>query len=508
MKVLLMHRDRDFALMEDASPHTKALMQDLELETLLQAMAAGDEFLLGVAKSAVLTSLHDLGAILYRQSILADCMEHPDIVREIYAIAVEAIEREKSVWGWMSMKYPEGTLHRCIEVLQIFVELLRRLKDFAAAHEPKFRSEEFKRFFTMITSEISDEYLRTVDEHLQRLKFRQGLLMSAQLGEGNKGINHILRKPPDVAQSWYDRLLSWVRQRTDPGAFIYEVHERDEAGLRALSELRSLGIAHIAAPIAQSTDHILAFFRMLRLELGFYIGCVNLLDRLLQKHEPFCLPVPFPAAQTRFVAQGLFDVCLSLNSQGRVVGNDVTADSKSLVMITGANRGGKSTFLRSIGLAQLMMQCGMFVTAESFQANLCFGLFTHFKRKEDITMKSGKLDEELSRISAIIDQIAPHSMVLFNESFASTNEREGSEIASQIIRALLEAQVKVIYVTHMFDLAQNFYLPEPRGLFLRAERLADGQRTFRLIPGEPLSTSYGQDLYRKIFDAELVAGTS
>ena len=113
-------------------------------------------------------------------------------------------------------------------------------------------------------------------------------------------------------------------------------------------------------------------------------------------------------------------------------------------MITGANRGGKSTFLRGIGLAQLMMQCGMFVPAAVFPRQCLRWLFTHFKREEDASMRSGKLDEELSRMSAIIDNITPHSIVLFNESFASTNEREGSEIARQIVRALLERGVKVL----------------------------------------------------------------
>jgi DNA mismatch repair ATPase MutS len=117
-------------------------------------------------------------------------------------------------------------------------------------------------------------------------------------------------------------------------------------------------------------------------------------------------------------------------------------------------------------------------------------------------MRSGKLDEELKRMSAIVDKISPYSMALFNESFASTNEREGSEIARQIVRALLETQVKVLYVTHMFDLAEGFYLAQMNAaLFLRAERLADGQRTFRLVAGEPLPTSYGEDLYRLVFEA-------
>ena len=115
-------------------------------------------------------------------------------------------------------------------------------------------------------------------------------------------------------------------------------------------------------------------------------------------------------------------------------------------------------------------------------------------------MKSGKLDEELSRMSMIVDRIPPHSIVLFNESFASTNEREGSEIARQVVHALLEAEIKVFFVTHMFDLAEGFYRKKRDGtLFLRAERLSDGQRTFRLVQGGPLPTSYGEDLYRLIF---------
>ena len=65
-------------------------------------------------------------------------------------------------------------------------------------------------------------------------------------------------------------------------------------------------------------------------------------------------------------------------------------------MITGANQGGKSTFLRSVGLAQLMMQCGMFVAAESLRASVGQRLFTHYKREEDAAMESGKLDEELA----------------------------------------------------------------------------------------------------------------
>ena len=115
-------------------------------------------------------------------------------------------------------------------------------------------------------------------------------------------------------------------------------------------------------------------------------------------------------------------------------------------------------------------------------------------------MKSGKLDEELIRMRAIIAQVTRGSLVLLNESFASTNEREGSEIARQIVRALVDSGVKVCYVTHLFDLAHGFYREPPgRALFLRAQRQDDGTRTFRVVEGEPLPTSFGEDVYRHVF---------
>jgi len=148
-----------------------------------------------------------------------------------------------------------------------------------------------------------------------------------------------------------------------------------------------------------------------------------------------------------------------------------------------------------------MTQCGMFVSAESLCSSIRDGLFTHYKREEDTAMKSGKLDEELSRMSDIVDHITPHSMILFNESFAATNEREGSEIAGQIISALLEKRVKIVFVTHLHELARAFYeRDKAEVLFLRAERQSDGVRTYKLLEGEPLQTSFGDDLYQSIFD--------
>jgi len=502
-----MYRDRDFDPKVAPPVHAAALTQDLELDILFDAMAGADKFLLQVARAAVLTSLQEPEAILYRQHVLADCLERPAVIRQIYAIVVEAIEGESKIWRWTTLRrHPDATLHRAVEVLRLLAGPLKRLRHIADKQGAEFRSEGLTALFGMLTRELGDEYLSVVEDHLRRLAFRDGVLMSAELGPGNKGTAYVLRKSSNAKPSWAQRLRGWIERLhgSERSRYVYQVADRDESGFRALEELKSRGISLVAGALAQSTDHILTFFDMLRSELGFYIACLNLRDRLARKSEPICFPEPLSIGKAALYSQGLYDVCLALSLEVRVSGNTVNADDKLLVMITGANRGGKSTFLRSVGHAQLMMQCGMFVPAQVLRANVCSGVFTHYKREEDATMRSGKLDEELGRMSSLIDHVRPHSIVLLNESFSSTNEREGSEIARQIVRALLEAGIKVFYVTHMFDLAHGFYRTNmDTALFLRAERLADGRRTFCLEVGEPLPTSHGEDLYRRIFGATL-----
>ncbi|MGC1808503.1 MAG: hypothetical protein WA721_01005, partial [Candidatus Binataceae bacterium] len=357
--------------------------------------------------------------------------------------------------------------------------------------------------FAMLRRELTDEYFADIHEHLKQLAFGDGVFISAGLGKGNKGVNYTLHKSPK-SDSWLKRIFAEV-----PPSHTFHLHPRDEAGFSDLSILRDRGINLVANALAQSTDHIRSFFTMLRAELAFYVGCLSLHDQLSKAGAPLCFPELAPANERRHSFKGLYDVSLALTMNRKIVGNDVNADGRDLVIITGANQGGKSTFLRSIGLSQLMMQCGMFVPADSFCSNVCTGLFTHYKREEDASMKSGKLDEELARMSKIVDELTLNGMVLFNESFAATNEREGSEIARQIIRALSEKRIKIFFVTHFYDLANGLWgQGKEDALFLRAERQAAGERTFKLIVGEPLQTSYGEDLYNKIFESETTAGAN
>ncbi len=492
MKAFLMHKDRDFDLEGELPPNEQALIQDFALPVLFEAMALDDEFLLHMAKKTVLSSLSDPDSILYRQNILKDCLKNSSIVRDIYNLAVESIENRQKQW-WAT-RYPSTIMFSAVEALKMFVGQLRKLRTIADAHADKFDSEGFARLFSVLIAELDDNYFTRIEEYLSELKMRKGMLMSAELGKGNKAVNFVLHKTHDKKQSLLERIFG----QKSP-VYSFRISPRDEIGAKALSDLRDKGLNLVANVVAQSTDHILSFFQMLRTELAFYVGCLNLQAQLIQKGEPVCFPVPVELGQRKSSFHGLYDVCLALSVAQKVVGNDMNADQKDLVIITGANQGGKSTFLRSIGQAQLMMQAGMFVPAESFSSAVCDGVFTHYRREEDNTMRSGKLDEELRRMNDIADNITPNSMLLFNESFASTYERDGSEIARQITTALVEKGVRVLFVTHLYEFAHGLFDHKmTNAIFLRAERKPDGTRTFKLIDGEPLRTSYGEDLYHRI----------
>ena len=118
-------------------------------------------------------------------------------------------------------------------------------------------------------------------------------------------------------------------------------------------------------------------------------------------------------------------------------------------------------------------------------------------------MNSGRLVEEMKRMDRIVDLITPQSLVLLNESFASTTEKEGSQIAENIIQAFYDSGVHVFSVTHLFAFASKMYDKKlSAARFFSAERKEDGTRTFKMIDHEPMETSFGLDLFQEIMGKE------
>jgi len=495
MRAHLMYPDSDLDLDAPLPRQADALVQDLGLEVLIRAMAAEDAFVKDVVRRVLVSSTAGSPDVIrFRQAVLQDCLAHASAIRELYALACEAVGRKRRFLTFLS-RLPWSVLRESIEAMEMLAGTLERLLAFSRRHAAGFRSEGFRAFFALVEREISQAYLAEIRDHLRVLRFQRGLLLGAVLGDGNGGTAYVVRRPHPDRRRWYQRLFS-----SGPPQFTYRLPERDEAGARALQEIRDRGIDPVANAVAQSNEHLLGFFQMVKTELAFYVGCLDLHERLPGVGVATSFPVPCPAGSGRLRFSGLRDVSLALAKGGTVVANTLDLECRGLVVITGPNQGGKSSFLRSVGLAQIMMQAGMFVPADAFEGEPCTGLFTHYKREEDASLESGKLDEELGRLSDLVDDLEPGAMVLLNESFAATNEREGSEIARQVVRAFEANGIRVVYVTHLFEFARTaFEAREPGTVFLRAERRQDGTRSFRVVPGEPLPTSHAADVFARVF---------
>ena len=501
MKVQLLFAVDDPQQVAELPDHQADLRRDLDLDSVVEAMANGDDLVRDVCLRCLLADPISIADVRHRQAILTDLLAHPQQARTLYQIASDASEVKRRIRiGLFNRDHPAWILRSAISILTELTTSLRSLREFSRTNRGTFTSAGLQQLLSVIDNDLNDEYLSVLDDHLRRLKFPSGVHLTARLGPGALGTDYALRRPVTV-RNWL--LSQWDRvARRD--TYVYRLAPRDEVGGRVLSWLEDQGVNLVADAAAQSADHIIDFFARLRWELAFYIGGTNLRDRLGEP-QVTCMPDPDSPAVATLAVRGLVDAALALRSSAPLVPNDLDATGRSLVMITGANQGGKSTFMRALGLAQLMMQAGYFVTADAFRSSVCSGVFTHFRREEDATLTHGKLDEELDRMSALIDLITPHAMLLCNESFACTNEREGSQIALEIVNTLNEHKTRVIYVTHMYALAKGLAdQREDTAVFLRAGRLDDGRRPYQLKAGMPQTTSHGRDLYDQVFGTESV----
>jgi hypothetical protein len=470
-------------------------VQDLDLDTLLDAMGGGDPFVRHVAQAVLLSPSSDITVLRWRQQVAADVHTHRDTIEALTELATAAGEAEKHIPGWFWGKHPTAVLGRSEQVLQALIGHLRALRDTATTTVDTWASPGLRDFMTRTRVTLPDEYLLEMSETLTLMRFPDGVVMTAGVGPAATTTGHVLRLPQPRPWSWR-RMLG----TPEPGELTYHLADRDESGERALTELRDRGQALVAEALAEAAEHITDFFHQLRWELSFYLAVDNLVRRLDAAGTGSCYPTLAPAESMRIHVAGIYDPCLVLHGATDVVPNDVDNDGRPILLISGSNQGGKSTLLRALGLSQLLTQVGMPVPAHHATLSVRSQIHTHFQREEDSHLTSGKLDEEMSRMSDIVDRLTPGALVLFNESFASTNEREGSQIARVIIDGLVRAGIGVMYVTHLHALASGLARERgPQTRFLVPERLADGRRTFRLLPGHPEDSSHALDVYDKVF---------
>ncbi|MCD7882281.1 MAG: DNA mismatch repair protein [Lachnospiraceae bacterium] len=267
---------------------------------------------------------------------------------------------------------------------------------------------------------------------------------------------------------------------------------------RTVKKLKSILSKHVSV----STHTISALIP----EFLFYIRWAEYIENMQKAGFIFCKPQVLAPGERDMRARGLYNFKLAQSffekkePADQIVPNDLDFDREHRIYIlTGANRGGKTTITQAVGLAFLLAQSGLYVPAESFAFSPADNIFTHYPADENQTMDLGRLGEESSRFRDLFRAATSRSLLLLNESFSTTSFEEGYFIARDVTRILRRLGVRTIYNTHMHKLAMELDELNEEGdsdsqiasLIVEAE---EGNRSYRIKVAPPGGKSYAMDI--------------
>lgn len=242
-------------------------------------------------------------------------------------------------------------------------------------------------------------------------------------------------------------------------------------------------------------------------EILFYIRWAELIDKIKAVGLPVCKPEILDPEDRNCSFKELYNLKLAINKikgeQINIITNDIEFnDEHRIFILTGPNRGGKTIFTQAWGLAMLLAQLGIYVPAGYAAVCPCDNIFTHFPADENDTVDLGRLGEESNRLSEIFRLATDRSVMLLNESLATTSVTEGLFIAKDVVRAMCYMGVRTIFNTHMHDLARTVdELNSQVECKSKAASLVtgvhDGERSFKVSLSEPQGISYAKDIAEK-----------
>lgn len=211
----------------------------------------------------------------------------------------------------------------------------------------------------------------------------------------------------------------------------------------------------------------------------------------------------------RMRARGFYNLKLAdfvHDGKNSIVANDLDFGSDgSLYILTGANRGGKTTITQATGLMFALAQGGVFVPASEFSFVPADCIFTHYPADEDKTLDYGRLGEECRRFREIFSRCTSDSLLLLNETFSTTSFEEGFFIARDAVKAILKKGTRCIYNTHMHKLASDIGEINAEGAKEGSSSKAaslvvlsdGGERSFKVKVAPPQGMSYARDIAQK-----------
>jgi len=243
-------------------------------------------------------------------------------------------------------------------------------------------------------------------------------------------------------------------------------------------------------------------------EITFYIRFAELMDKIKAKGFNLCKAEILKSEERLTDAKGIYNLKLAIKAINEddsikaedIVTNDFKFDENARIYIlTGPNRGGKTTITQAVGLAFLLAQNGIYVPASSISLSPADNVFTHFPADENDTVDLGRLGEESKRLAEIFSSATKKSLLLLNESLATTNVSEGLYIAKDVIKAMRYLGVRCIFNTHMHDLARNLEeinqgIEGESKIESMVTGVENGKRSFKIFILPPQGVSYAKDI--------------
>ncbi len=495
-----------------------SLAPDIDLFTL-QELGLLEAFRL---KNADLSSFFtmDPAVMQYRMATFDDmmhCAELTDMLNRLVPILNDITELRR-------LEADSGNTDdylSSITEIELYVSSVQVLHKGLSEIKDRLNSPAFRALSELITDLAESDYYRELNQKLQELTQRVreiksitiGVNLDAQLRPSSAGvlsINSEAFRSGDVLEKIL-RLNFKNDQYTCIADLIPFGKKQSENQKMALSLAFNSAINDVYKSSLRSWKKIVQayvlenteFLLNLMPEFEFLVRGTQMLNALREKGCPLVAPSIRPAKERAFSAIGLYNPCVALKIEDDIVPNDISFDENATIyVLTGPNRGGKSVITCAIGLAQVMMQLGMYVPAEQATISPVDGIYTHFPTGAEDTIDKGRLGEECARLGEIFDCVTATSLVLLDESLSSTGSFEASYIAAEVLGGLSHIGCRCLFSTHLHELAAEIDHINERAKqnggaaidTLVAGIEGEGKRSFQIKRAKPDGKSYARDI--------------
>jgi DNA mismatch repair ATPase MutS len=225
-----------------------------------------------------------------------------------------------------------------------------------------------------------------------------------------------------------------------------------------------------------------------RKETEFYLTMLDFLDRIKEVGIPLTYPT---VADGRVVSvTEAYDVSLLAKNETDIIPNDISfTDEEPFYILTGANGGGKTTYLRTVGIALVLFLLGCPLPCVSASIGDISAVFTHFPRDERFD-GSGRFVEENNRVQAILREMDENSVVLLNETYSTTNEENAVFMTEKLANELYGKRIFGLYITHQHGLSES----EIPYLNVLIDVNDENRRTFKIAKQKSVGGSYARDI--------------